>query len=79
MSLTGDDNASEWADVTQARNRYLEAQQLGLSGLTERGNATYSLGIAYLNEGLAMEADFYLNKLRHSPGDVPFMDIFLAE
>ncbi len=79
MSLTGDDNASEWADVTQARNRYLEAQQLGLSGLTERGNATYSLGIAYLNEGLAMEADFYLNKLRHSPGDVPFMDIFLAK
>lgn len=79
MSLTGDAMGSEWADVDQARDRYLDAQQQGLSGLVERGNAAYALGVAYLNEGLAMEADFYLDKLRQSPGDVPFMDIFLAK
>ena len=79
MSLTGDQNESDWTDVDQARGRYLDAQQQGLQGLTERGNSAYALGVAYLNAGLAMEADFYLNKLRQSPGDVPFMDIFLAK
>ncbi len=78
LSLTGDALESEWADVDQARDRYLEAQQQGLNGLTERGNSAYALGIAYLNQGLALESDFYLTKLRHIPGDVPLMDMYMA-
>ena len=78
LSLTGDALESEWADVDQARDRYLEAQQQGLDGLTERGNSAYALGIAYLNQGLALESDFYLTKLRQIPGDVPLMDMYMA-
>lgn len=78
LSLTGDTLESEWADVDQARDRYLEAQQQGFNGLTERGNSAYALGIAYLNQGLALESDFYLTKLRQIPGDVPLMDMYLA-
>lgn len=79
ISLTGDAIESEWADVDQARDRYLDAQNQGLEGLTERGNSAYALGIAYLNQGLALESDFYLTKLRQAPGDVPFMDIYMAK
>ena len=78
LSLTGDALESEWSDVDQARDRYLEAQQQGLDGLTERGNSAYALGIAYLNEGLALESDYYLTKLRQIPGDVPLMDMYMA-
>lgn len=79
MTLTGDALESEWADVNQARQRYLDVHNQGLDSAIEIGDAAYALGIAYLNEGLAMEADFYLNKLQQNPGRIPPMNIFLAK